>query len=232
MTRASTNFIGSENQGFADVIVNYGGGAAGDVTVDFTTADGTALAGTNYTTVTRTITFTNGQTVAIVSIPLQDDAFQNPNRTVLLSLSNPTGGALLGSISNSVLTIQDNEAPVIVSAAGTFNFSSAGYTVHEFETVRSGLGPVGPSPVNLSVGQSAQGALITVTRTGGSSGKVMVDAVVTGVGDVDVSPGVHGHPGGLGQHAGATDLAEIAARGGEPDDPVVATTAERATSKP
>ena len=44
---ASTNFIGSENQGFADVIVNYGGGAAGDVTVDFTTADGTALAGTN-----------------------------------------------------------------------------------------------------------------------------------------------------------------------------------------
>lgn len=176
---AATNFIGFENLGYAEVVINYGGGAVGDVTVDLITSDGTALDGTNYADSSQTVIFTNGQTVAVVEILLYDDNFQNPDRTVNLSLSNPTGGANLGAVTNSVLTIRDNETPAFVSAAGTFNFSSGLYTVHQFETVRSGLAPVQPSPAFESISQSAFGALVTVTRTGGSSGKVMVDAVVS-----------------------------------------------------
>ena len=105
-------------------------------------------------------------------MPIQDNPVQNSNKTVLLSLSNPTGGAQLGNLSNSVLTILDDETTFAPSQAGEFNFSSAFYTVTENETIPA---PYAVSTVNI---RSARGAIVTVTRTGGAMGRVLVDAAV------------------------------------------------------
>ena len=64
-----------------------------------------------------------------------------------------------------------NVATVADSAAGAFNFSSSNYTVTAFESL--------PGPFTPSLGvanlHDTPGALITVTRTGGARGRVMVD---------------------------------------------------------
>ncbi len=172
---AATNFTAAENApGFAVIIVNYGGGAAGPVSIDYATADGTALVGTDYLRVTNTLTFQVGESNKSFTVPILDNAVQNSNKTVLLSLANPTGGAVLGALSNAVLTIQDDETLPVVSAAGVFNFSLPAYVVTENETFRA---PFPGASINFP-SRSPLGALVMVTRTGGASGRVLVDVGV------------------------------------------------------
>jgi len=160
--------------GFAVITVTYGGGAPGDVTVDYATADGTASAGVDYLSVSNTFVFAPGESNKSFTVPILDNAVQNSNKTVLLVLSNPTGGAQLGTVSNAVLTILDDETPPFVSAAGEFNFSASFYTVTENESA--------PAPFNAAdnswMPRFARGAIITVTRTAPAEGRVLVDAIV------------------------------------------------------
>ena len=59
---------------------------------------------------TQTVSFANGDTAnKTVSIPIVNDTSVEPNETVNLALSSPTGGATLGSPSTAVLTITDND---------------------------------------------------------------------------------------------------------------------------
>ena len=170
---AATDFSTFESSpGFAVIIVSYGGGAAGPVTVDYATADGTAVAGTDYVMVTNTLTFQVGESNKSFTVPIFDNAIQNSNKTVLLSLSNPTGGPQLGALSSAVLTILDDETTFAPSQAGVFNFSSSIYIVTENETTPA---PFGGSSLNT---RSARGAIVTVTRTGGAMGRVLVDVGV------------------------------------------------------
>ena len=57
-----------------------------------------------------TITFNAGQTSRTFTVPIINDTLDDGNRTVNLTLSNPTGGAQLGTQNTAVLTITDNDA--------------------------------------------------------------------------------------------------------------------------
>jgi uncharacterized delta-60 repeat protein/uncharacterized repeat protein (TIGR01451 family) len=155
-------------------VLNVGGGAG---TVDYATANGTALAGIDYTPVSGTLNFAAGQSVASFTIPVFNNPDVNSNKTVLLTLRNATGADGIGCISNAVLTIIDDESLPIVSTAGEFNFSSylqfgIPYEVTENETdFDLFCYPVSPPDRE----RSALGALITVVRTNGSTGRVLVD---------------------------------------------------------
>ena len=139
----------AENVANATVTVTRTGGSSGAVSVSFATSNGTATAGSDYTAVSQTVSFANGDTAnKTISIPIINDTTAEANETVNLTLSNPTGGAALGSPSTAVLTITDNDA-----AAGTLQFSAATY----------------------SVGENVANATVTVTRTGGSTGAVSVN---------------------------------------------------------
>jgi hypothetical protein len=107
----------SETAATAAITISRTGGTASAVTVDFTTSDGTALAGTDYVLGTTTVTFAASQTMQTVLVTLlADDLLAEGNKTVTLSLSNPGGGATLGARTTAVLRILDNEATVQFSA--------------------------------------------------------------------------------------------------------------------
>jgi hypothetical protein len=103
-----------ESGGFMTVDVVRLGGNSGTVTVRYATSDGTAVTGIDYIAVSGTITFANGEVSRSFSIPIFDDAANEPNETVFIILDTPTGGAVLGPRTNAVLTITDND-PIYVS---------------------------------------------------------------------------------------------------------------------
>ncbi|MCP5236065.1 MAG: cadherin-like domain-containing protein [Zoogloeaceae bacterium] len=87
------------------------------VRVDFTTADGTALAGSDYDAASGTLTFAPGQTSAIVSIVTRGGSVEEADETFLLQLSNPQNAALAGGVGtlSATGTILDNDAPATIT---------------------------------------------------------------------------------------------------------------------
>lgn len=82
------------------------GGAAGSVTVAYATSNGTAQAGVDYGAASGTLTFAPGVSIATFSIPLLDNPAADTPLTVNLTLTDPTGGASLGSRATAVLVIE------------------------------------------------------------------------------------------------------------------------------
>ena len=93
----------------ATVTINRIGSTVGTDSVHFATANGTATAGSDYTAVSQTVSFSPGETQKTVSIPITDDSLVEGDETVSLTLSSPSTGAQLGSPSTAALTIVDND---------------------------------------------------------------------------------------------------------------------------
>jgi plastocyanin len=130
------------------ISVARSGGSSGAVSVEYATSDGTAKAGTDYSTTSGTLNWADGDAAAkTFSVPILKDTKATSNLTVNLTLSNPGGGASLGTPKTAVLTIQEsNGTPGIIS------FSAATYSASE----------------------AAGTAAITVNRSAGKSGAVAV----------------------------------------------------------
>src|SRR5262249_26691779 len=115
------------NQGTATITVTRTGGSNVPVSVNYATSNGTATAGSDYTATSGTLNFGVGETSKTFTIPILDDtAVENPE-TVTLTLSNPTGGATLGSPATATLTINSDDTssqPVTVTLQQGVN----GYT--------------------------------------------------------------------------------------------------------
>ena len=58
-----------------------------------------------------TLRFESGETNKSFTIPLLDDSETEGAETILLALSNATGGASLGAKSSAVLSLIDDETP-------------------------------------------------------------------------------------------------------------------------
>ncbi len=100
-----TSFEVSEDDGNAVVIIQRVGGTVGSSDVQYATSNGTAAWGTDYTTTSGTLTFLPGESKKAFKVPLLTDTAPDPEETVNLSISNPTGGATIGTPSSAVITI-------------------------------------------------------------------------------------------------------------------------------
>jgi uncharacterized delta-60 repeat protein/uncharacterized repeat protein (TIGR01451 family) len=87
-------------------------GWTGIVSVNFSTAPGTAIPIGDYQNVNVNLVFADGETNKTVLVPVFDNTSVSGARTVLLTLANPTGGATLGNPSTATLTILDNDVAV------------------------------------------------------------------------------------------------------------------------
>ena len=178
---ASDNFTVSEDTpGFATVEVWYNGGSTIPVLVDYVTSDGTAMAGIDYLPTAGTLMFEVGQTNQTFVVQIIDNAMANDNKTINLALSNPTGGGVtMGPQNTSVLTIQDNETVPFKSTAGEFNFTASLYRVTENESIHTSLSPVNDRPYTIDNDREVLGAMLTVNRLNGHTGRVLVDWYTT-----------------------------------------------------
>src|SRR5262249_40773870 len=108
---SSSSFSVNESGGAATVTVTRTGGSTGSVSVNYATSDGPATAGNDYVATSGTLTFADGEMSKTFTIPILDDMLVENNETFNLTLSNPTGGAALGSPATASVTIIDNDVP-------------------------------------------------------------------------------------------------------------------------
>ncbi len=91
-------FLVLEESGRAIVTVERSQGEDGTVSVRYSTANGTATAGQDYTPVAGTLTWGPGdESNKSFTIPILDDGTKDGNETILLTLTNPTGGGAVSS---------------------------------------------------------------------------------------------------------------------------------------
>jgi len=117
-----------EDLGLATITVLRKGGAAGNLTVDYATMDGTATAGQDYTVTSGALTFSSGETSKIFQIPITDDAVTESDETFKVTL-NASNLELLGAPTTLVVTIQDHSTvPVIFRSSASVVEGNTGST--------------------------------------------------------------------------------------------------------
>ena len=79
------------------------------VTVDYQTAGGTALEGTDYDAASGTLTFGPGATRRTIEVRTRQDTAAEPNETFTVTLRSPSGATLRDA--GAVGTIIDDDAP-------------------------------------------------------------------------------------------------------------------------
>jgi hypothetical protein len=121
MSAAVVNLVGTDAQattagegaGFARVTVTRRN-AKGETLVNYSTANGTALAGTDYTPTTGSLDFKPGEVAKSIDVAITSDSADEPNKTFNLNLSLPPGAEALLALSpkTTVTIVDDDLAPV------------------------------------------------------------------------------------------------------------------------
>ncbi len=123
-TAASTQV--GEASGSATIQVARAQGNDGAVSVDYTTADGSAQAGSDYNATNGTLAWTDGDSAnKSFTVPILDDSEEEGDETINVMLSSQTGGAALGT-SSATLTIQDDEVAACAADNDTLCLNQGG----------------------------------------------------------------------------------------------------------
>ncbi len=165
----------NENSATATITVTIVNGATAPVSVDYTTLNGTAAAGSDYVAATGTLSFMPGETSKTFSIQILDDSSDEDDEKVIIKLSNPTINAQLGEPGVAALSITDDDPPPTVT----------------IDDVNVSEGDAGTSNANFSVSLSSpSGKTITLNfATADGSAKAGSD-YAGGAGVITFSPGV------------------------------------------
>ncbi|MEM7590973.1 MAG: Calx-beta domain-containing protein, partial [Cyanobacteria bacterium P01_A01_bin.83] len=140
----------NEADGTVDIVITRTEGSDGVVTVDYSSANDTAVAGNDYQGQSGTLTFADGETSKTVSIPIFEDDLVEGVENFSLSINNVTGGATLSGVTSAQVNIQDNDFEI---NPGFISLATNTYQVNETD------GTVD----------------ITIVRTEGSDGVVSID---------------------------------------------------------
>jgi CSLREA domain-containing protein len=107
---ASTASAG-EGDGHATITVQRADGSDGTVTVAYATSDGSATAPDDFKSTSGTLTFDPGVTTRTFNVSIVDDHADEPDETFVVTLSDPGGGATLGTPTTETVIITDDDAP-------------------------------------------------------------------------------------------------------------------------
>lgn len=120
---SGANYSASEASGQAAISLTRIGDTSAPSSVTVSTADGTALAGTDYIATSTTLSFAAGQSTALVQIPITDTHITGGQKTLTLTLSGPSAGTSVTSPATATLAILLDDRGV--------SFSSAAYSISE-----------------------------------------------------------------------------------------------------
>lgn len=117
----SATYTVNESDGTVTIVADRIGGAEGTVTVQYATQDGTAIAPTDYTTTSGTLTFAPGVTTQSFTVPIVADSLPEPGETFTVNLSGATGGAAIGTATATItITAHLPSAPSDIPTASTW----------------------------------------------------------------------------------------------------------------
>ena len=140
----------SQGQGSVALTVQRTGAAGSAVSVNYSTANGTAIAGTDYTRTTGTLHWTeNDTTPATISIPISNAQPYSGSKSFQVALTNPSTGTQIIAPGTTTVTISGSRS----ESAGALRFSSSSY----------------------QVAQASGSLTVTVDRVGGAHGAVSVE---------------------------------------------------------
>jgi Leucine-rich repeat (LRR) protein len=135
-----------------EITVTRVGGSDGAVSVDYSSSDGTATAGDDYTAIFGTLNWKDGNsTDKVITVAIINDTIYEGNETFNLTLTNATGGATIGDPDTAKVTITDNDT---TKKHGILQFSKTEFTIKE---------------------KPATNAIITIKRIEGSDGDILVE---------------------------------------------------------
>jgi hypothetical protein len=102
--------------------VSLAGASGRTVTVQYATADGTAAAGSDYGTISGTLTFFPGVTALTLSVVVSGDTATEAHETFFVNLTNPTNATLADGQGRGTILNDDEPAPGgITSLGGIFS---------------------------------------------------------------------------------------------------------------
>ena len=186
-----------ENAGAVRVTVSRLGAKNTSFSVTFTASNGGgqngAVNGQHFVARTGILNFAPNETQKSFDIVILDNGETNATRTINLALSNVSGGVTLGTPRNAIINITDDETGASGFSAGAFEFSAALYRATDSE----GDDGFGGTYVRRPDYLNPNGVKVTVSRNGGSRGRVMVDLSTADLPGFTVF-------NGLGESAGST----------------------------
>ena len=138
------------------VPVRRTGGSQGAVSVDYSTTDGTATAGTDFTAASGTLNWADGDTdVKLIELATIPDSAAEGNEDFQIRLSNPTGGATISLLGGTQLVriLDDDDTGL--------RFAGTGATVDEADgsvSLSVSRGASGNGPVSVDYGTTSGSA--------------------------------------------------------------------------
>jgi len=129
---------GSQN---ADLTLTLSAPASQPVTVDYTTVNGTALAGSDYTAKTGTVTFPAGVTSQKISIAVSGDTQVEANETFSVTLGRAQNATVSSAAGSATVTLINDDQPVVSLADVSLNEGNSGSNEAVITVSLSGASP-------------------------------------------------------------------------------------------
>ena len=107
----------------ANLTVTLSPASSQQVSVSYSTANGSAVAGSDYQSASGEVTFDAGQTTQTISVPVNGDRAGEPNEAFTINLGQAAGGAVIGD-GLGVPTIVDDEPRVSINSVSKYEGNS------------------------------------------------------------------------------------------------------------
>lgn len=142
-----------------------------DATVDFSSSDGTATAGSDYQEASGTLTIPGGSVSGFVGIEINGDFTSEGDETLIVTLADPSNGTLLDETATGTILDDDCAVAITIDPASA-NFTIAGGTGSITVTDSEGCGWMAES--------SAPWIVITSATSGVGNGTIDYSVAANG----------------------------------------------------
>jgi hypothetical protein len=167
------------NSGSATAFVNLtlSQEAASPVTVEYTTVNGTATAGSDYLSQSGTVTFAPGETSIQVGFTVYGDTVFEPDETFSILLSNPVG-AQLGDDTGTITIVNDDASPM------------PNVFISDVSVIEGRLGKTSSATVTLSLSNPSTERVTVILNTADGTAKGGVDYATVSNASITFEPGI------------------------------------------
>ena len=180
----ATRYEGNAGTTMLDFIVTRSGSTTLTSTVNFGTADGTALSASDYVAQNGTLTFGPGETAKTISIAINGDGEAEADETFSVLLSTPTLATVIGGPATG--TIRNDEVVYRIVKVASFSIAEEGGTF-EFQIERVGTAAALAAAGSATFGTAVDDTLNAHKATAGTD-YTTTSATVAFPADRDTTP--------------------------------------------